>query len=42
MFYRGAFKSANVLKVSLVMAAAMMAFCSLALVELTNMAEAIS
>jgi Tol biopolymer transport system component len=40
MFYRGAFESANLLKVSLVTLAAMLAICFLALVETPNTAEA--
>jgi hypothetical protein len=38
--YRVGFKSPNLLKVSLVTAAAMLAICLLALVETTNKAEA--
>jgi hypothetical protein len=38
--YRVAFERANLLKVSLVTAAAMLAVCLLALVETTNTAEA--
>jgi Tol biopolymer transport system component len=38
--YRFAFKSANLLKVSLVTTAAMLAICMLALVETTNTAKA--
>src|SRR5215216_505752 len=40
MLYRVARKSANLLKVSLVTSAAMLAICLLALVETTNTAEA--
>jgi dipeptidyl aminopeptidase/acylaminoacyl peptidase len=42
MLYEVAFKSVNLLKVSLVMSAAMLAICVLALVETTNTAEATS
>ena len=40
MLYRVAFKSANLIKISLVTAAAMLAICLLALVRTTNEAEA--
>ena len=42
MLYRVARKRADLLKISLVMAAAMLAICLLALVEITNTAEAAS
>src|SRR5215211_8021082 len=40
MFYRVAFEGANLINISLVMAAAMLAICLLALAETTNTAQA--